>query len=146
MPTRDRALAERSKNYRYSTNPWIAIDANTRLVLAVGEPRPGNRNDCRAYRESGIDQALAGRAVLADGGYQGNPEVIIPTAGPGDGTPLPAWQEDLNAVHRSVRARIEHTLARMKCWKILRDYRRKAHTLRDTAAGIAHLYNLALTG
>jgi hypothetical protein len=27
-------------------------------------------------------------------------------------------------VHRSVRARIEHGLARMKEWKILRDYRR----------------------
>ncbi len=84
--------------------------------------------------------------MLADGGYQGNPGVIIPYRRPRDGTPLPAWQEDLNAVHRSVRARIGHTLARMKCGKTLRDYRRKAHTLRDAVAGIAHLYNLALRG
>ncbi|KWX00630.1 Transposase IS4 family protein [Carbonactinospora thermoautotrophica] len=146
VPTRDRRLAERSKNYRYSTNLQVAIDADTRLVVAVGDPQPGNRNDCRAYRESGIDQVLAGRPVMADGGYQGNPGVIIPYRRPRDGTPLPEWQEELNAVHRSVRARIEHTLARMKCWKILRDYRRKAHTLRDTAAGIAFLHNLALTG
>ncbi|SEG91664.1 DDE superfamily endonuclease [Thermomonospora echinospora] len=81
---------------------------------------------------------------MADGAYQGNPDVIIPYRKPRDGGPLPAWQEDLNRVHRSVRARIEHALARMKCWKILRDHRRKASTLHDTVAGIAYLHNLAL--
>jgi hypothetical protein len=27
---------------------------------------PGNRNDCTAYTESGIDQQCAGAAVMAD--------------------------------------------------------------------------------
>ncbi len=31
-----------------------------------------------AYRDSGLNQALARRAVPADGGYQGNAEVITP--------------------------------------------------------------------
>jgi hypothetical protein len=83
---------------------------------------------------------------MADGAYRGNPAVIIPYRQPRDGGELPAWQEDLNATHRSVRARIEHTLAHMKVWKILRDYRRKAHTLYDTAAGVAYPHNLARTG
>jgi hypothetical protein len=48
-------------------------------------------------------------------------------------------------VHRSVRARVEHTLARMKVWKILRDYRRAGRTLADTASGIANLYNIITT-
>jgi hypothetical protein len=48
-------------------------------------------------------------------------------------------------VHHSVRARIEHTLARMNEWKVLRDYRHAAATLTDTAAGIAHLYNIVVT-
>ncbi|MBM0260133.1 IS5/IS1182 family transposase, partial [Micromonospora sp. 4G55] len=43
-----------------------------------------------------------------------------------------------------VRAQVEHALARMKCWKILRDYRRAASTLTDTASAIAHLHNIAL--
>ncbi|TMQ79508.1 IS5/IS1182 family transposase [Actinomadura soli] len=146
VPLRDRSLAARSKNYRYSANVQIAIDANTRLVTAVGDPLPGNRNDCQAYRDSGIDRALAGGHVMADGAYQGNPGVIIPYRKPRDGSELEAWQEDLNAVHRSVRARVEHALARMKNWKILRDHRRKARTLHDTAAGIAYLHNLAATG
>jgi hypothetical protein len=43
VPTRDHRLAARSKNYRYSTNLQVAIDANTRLVVALGDPQPGNR-------------------------------------------------------------------------------------------------------
>jgi hypothetical protein len=146
VPLRDRSLAARSKNYRYSANVQIAIDANTRLVIATGDPLPGNRNDCQAYRDSGIDQALAAGHVMADGAYQGNPGVIIPYRRPRDGGELEDWQEDLDAVHRNVRARIEHVLARMKNWKILRDHRRKARTLGDTVAGIAYLHNLAATG
>ncbi|QUQ65365.1 IS5/IS1182 family transposase [Kutzneria sp. CA-103260] len=119
VPTRDHRLAAPSKNYRYSANVQVAIDADTRLVIATSDPQPGNRNDCTAYRTSGIDQKLAGRPVMADGGYQGNPDVIMPYRKPADGT-LTDWQEDLNAIHRKVRARIEHALARMKCWKILR--------------------------
>jgi hypothetical protein len=135
-----------SKNYRYSTNLQIAIDADTRLVIATGDPQPGNRNDTIAYRANGIDKTLAGRPVIADSAYRSNPEVIIPYRKPHDGTALPPWKEDLNTMHRSVRARIEHALARMKCWKILRDYRRAAHTLSDTASGIAHLHNILRTG
>src|SRR3954447_807552 len=60
IPTRDHRLAARSTNYRYSTNLQIAIDATTRLVIAIGDPQPGNRNDTIVYRSSGINQQLAG--------------------------------------------------------------------------------------
>jgi hypothetical protein len=53
VPTRDHDIAEQSKNYRYSTNHQVVIDADTRLVVAVGRPVPGNRNDCKAWAESG---------------------------------------------------------------------------------------------
>jgi hypothetical protein len=142
VPTRDHRLAAPSKNYRYSTNVQVAIDADTRLVIATGDPQPGNRNDCTVYRSSGIDQQLTDRPVMTDGGYQGNPEVIMPFRKPRNRSELPGWQEDLNATHRKVRARVEHTLARMKCWKILRDYRRAASTLGDAVSGIAHLHNI----
>jgi hypothetical protein len=99
-----------------------------------------------AYRDSGINSKLAGRPTMADGAYRGNSEVIIPYRKPADGSDLAQWKQDLNAEHRSVRARVEHALARMKEWKILRDYRRAAHTLTDTAAGIAHLYNIVIAG
>jgi hypothetical protein len=67
-----------------------------------------------------------------------------PVLKPDDGSALPQWKEDLNQVHRTVRAQVEHALVRMKTWKILRDYRRAAATLAVTASGIAHLHNIAL--
>lgn len=51
---------------------------------------------------------------MVDGRYQGNPEVIMPCRNPADEA-LTDWQEDLNAIHRKVRGRVEHALARMKC-------------------------------
>lgn len=43
--TRDHAVAVQSKNYRYSTAHQVVIDADTRLVVVVGRPLPGNRHD-----------------------------------------------------------------------------------------------------
>jgi len=59
IPTRDHRLAAQSKNHRYSTNLHVAIDANTRLLIAPGDPQPGNRNDTIVYRSSGINTQLA---------------------------------------------------------------------------------------
>jgi hypothetical protein len=74
VPTRrDHRLAAPGKDYRYSTNVQVAIDADTWLVIATGDPKPGNRNDCTVYRDSGIAEQFADRLVMADGGYQGNP-------------------------------------------------------------------------
>jgi hypothetical protein len=60
VPTRDHAVAEQSKNYRYSTNHQVVIDADTRLVVVVGRPLPGDRNDCKAWEESGRRTPSAG--------------------------------------------------------------------------------------
>ena len=55
---------------------------------------PGNRNDTIVYRSSGINDKLAGRQVMADGGYRGNPEVIMPYHKPRDGSELPECKQD----------------------------------------------------
>jgi hypothetical protein len=77
VPTRDRGVAASSENYRYSTNLQVVIDANSRLVVAIGLRLPGSRNDCRAFTESGIDRACLGAPTIADGGYQGT-GLLIP--------------------------------------------------------------------
>src|SRR3954463_13167432 len=76
VPTRDHSVAEQSKNYRYSTNHQVVIDADTRLVVAVGRPLPGNRHDCRAWEESGAKAAVGKTTTIADGGYRGTGLVI----------------------------------------------------------------------
>jgi hypothetical protein len=146
VPTYDRTVTASSKNYRYSVNMQVVIDADTRLTVAVGTPTPGNRNDCRAYRDSGVDQQCRGAQVMADGGYRGNPEVIMPYRKPGKGRALPAWQEELNTVHKRVRARVEHALCQMRCWNILRNCRRAGDGVYYAAAGVALMRNLAIAG
>ena len=145
VPTHDRTVSASAKNYRYSANMQVVIDANTRLTVAVGRPTPGNRNDCRAFRDSGVDRQCAGAQVMADGGYQGNPQVIMPYRRSGDGSDLPAWKAELNTVHKRVRARVEHALAHMKCWNILRNCRRKGDGVWYATRAVALMRNLAMT-
>jgi hypothetical protein len=145
VPTRDHSIAEQSKNYRYSTNHQVVIDADTRLVVAVGRPLPGNRNDCKAWELSGAKDAVGRATVIADGGYRGTGLVIPHRRAPGQAG-LPAWKEEHNRSHRKVRARIEHAFARMKTWKILRDCRLKGDGVHHAVLGIARLHNLTLAG
>ncbi|CAL9554506.1 transposase [Streptomyces sp. enrichment culture] len=144
VPTRDHTVAEQSKNYRYSTNHQVVIDADSRLVVAVGKPVPGNRNDCKAWEESGAKAAVGRTMTIADGGYPGT-GLVMPHRRR-KGQELPAWKEAHNTSHKQVRARVEHTFARMKTWKILRDCRLKGDGVHHAMLGIARLHNLVLAG
>ncbi|MBG6136534.1 transposase [Longispora fulva] len=144
VPTRDRAVGASSKNYRTSVNLQVLINADTRLVVAIGRPLPGNRNDCVAYAESGVDKRAGTAIVIADGGYQGT-GLLIPHRRRAGQVDLDPWREEHNASHRRVRARVEHVFARMKCWKILRDCRRRGDGVHLAALAVARMHNLALT-
>ncbi|MEU1848455.1 transposase [Streptomyces sp. NPDC019990] len=144
VPTRDHTVAEQSKNYRYSTNHQVVIDADSRLVVVVGRPVPGNRNDCKAWVESGAKAAVGNTMTIADGGYPGTGLVMPHRRRKGE--ELPDWKQAHNKSHKQVRARVEHVFARMKTWKILRDCRLKGDGVQDAMSGIARLHNLALTG
>jgi hypothetical protein len=74
---------------------------------------PGNRNDCKAWELSGAKDAVGHATVIADGGYRGT-GLLIPHRRAKGQAEHPAWQEDHNISHRKVRARVEHTFARMK--------------------------------
>lgn len=50
VPTRDHTIAEQSKNYRYSTNRQVVIDADTRPIVLVGRPLPGPATATTAKR------------------------------------------------------------------------------------------------
>ncbi|MFE1335712.1 transposase [Streptomyces microflavus] len=144
VPTRDHAVAEQSKNYRYSTNHQVVIDANTRLVVVVGRPLPGNRNDCKAWEESGAKAAVGRTLTIADGGYPGTGLVMPHRRRKGED--LPDWKKVHNTSHKRVRARVEHVFARMKTWKILRYCRLKGDGVHHAMLGIARMHNLTLAG
>ncbi|MGW2620323.1 transposase [Streptomyces sp. NPDC001500] len=143
VPTRDHAVAEQSKNYRYS-NHQVVIDADTRLVVAVGRPLPGNRTDGRAWAASGAKDAVGATMTIADGGYPGTGLVMPHRRRTGE--ELPARKEAHSKSHKQVRARVEHVFARMKCLKILRDCRLKGDGIHHAIRGIARLHNLNLAG
>ncbi len=137
VPTRDHKVATQSKNYRYSTNHQVVIDADTELVVALGRPLPGNRNDCRGWTESGAADACCNTVVIADGGYPSTGLIIPRRRSPG--VELPEWKQAHNKSHRRVRARVKHAFARMKTWKILRDCRLRGDGVgcRDSRGGEA---------
>ena len=142
VPTRDHAIAEQSKNYRYSINHQVVIDANTRLVIAVGRPVPGNRHGSTAWTESGAKDLVGRATAIADGDYPGT-GLIIPHRKPKGGE-LCAWKQEHNKSHKRVRARVEHAFARMKTYKILRDCRLRGDGVHHAILDIAHLHNLML--
>lgn len=58
VPTRDHTVAERSKNCRYSMNHQVVIDADARMVVVVGQPLAGDRNDCKVWEVLDVPSRL----------------------------------------------------------------------------------------
>jgi hypothetical protein len=81
---------------------------------------------------------------MSDGGYRGNPEIIMPYRKRRKDEPLPDWQEALNTIHRRVRARVEHALCQMRGWAILRNCRRTGQGVYYATSAVAHMRNLAI--
>lgn len=100
------------RNYRFSANVQVIIDAGSRLVIASARPVPGNKADAHAWGESDLRAIAAGTTVIADGAYLGT-GLVVPHRRRA-GRPLLRGQEEDDAQHRRVRARVEHAFARMK--------------------------------
>ncbi len=63
-----------------------------------------------------------------------------------EGEEPPGWKQAHSTSHQQVRARVEHTSARMKTWKIVRDCRLKGDGVYHAMLGIARMHNLNLAG
>ena len=77
IPVRDRQIAASSRNYRFSANVQVIVDADTRLVVASARPAPGNKADAHVWCESDLPAVAAGTTVIADGAYLGT-GLIVP--------------------------------------------------------------------
>ncbi|MFH9798342.1 transposase family protein [Streptomyces virginiae] len=144
IPVRDRSVGASSRNYRFSANVQVIMDADSRPVIASARPAPGSKADAHVWRASDLPAAAAATKVITDGAHLGT-GLIVPHRRRA-GRPLLRGQEEDNAEHRRVRARVEHTFARMKNWKILRDCRQKGDGLHHAVQAVATLHNLALAG
>ncbi|MCG7210069.1 transposase family protein [Streptomyces arenae] len=142
IPLRDRSVAASSRNYRFSANVQVVVDADTRLVIAAARPVPGTTADAHAWRASGLSQYCEGVTVLGDGAYLNCGMAVPHRKRPGRAL-LPG-EEDDNAEHRRVRARVEHVIGRLKNYKILRDCRQRGDGLHHAVQAVARMHNLAL--
>lgn len=142
VPVRDRHVGSSSRNYRFSANVPVIADADTRLVIAAARPVPGTTADAHAWRASGLAEHCQDVTVLGDGAYL-NCGMVTPHRKRPHRALLAGEEED-NAAHRKVRARVEHVIGRMKNYKILRDCRQRGDGLHHAVQAVAHMHNLAL--
>ena len=105
----DQSITAISKNYRRSVNTQIIICAHRRRVVVTGQCWPGNRNDVIVAHHT-VVPLLDGRVVLGDGGYRG----ITTIATPRRDHSGRIIHDDRYRVHRRIRARVEHVIARLK--------------------------------
>lgn len=141
--THDRSVVASSKNYRYSTNLQVVIDANSLLVVTVSRPLPDSRHDARLYGEPSVGQSMKNALLLSDGGYRGT-AALVPQW-PHENPPLTPEQEAENTVHRMTRVRVEHVLL-VKTLQILRYHRLRRNGVHQAALAIARLHILILAG
>nr|WP_245873869.1 transposase family protein [Streptomyces phaeoluteigriseus] len=141
VPVRDRKVGASSRNYRFSVNVQVIIDADTRLVVAAARPAPGDKADAHVWGTSGLPDQCEGVTALGDGAYI-NTGLVVPRR-KRPGRPLLTGGEADNAEHRRVRARVEHAIGRLKNYKILRDCRQRGDGLHHAVQAVAHVHNLA---
>jgi len=140
VPTRDHSAAAKSKNYRWSCNVQVLVRRADLRIVGLSRGGPGNRNDPVHYRGSLVEKLCVrhGR-VLADGAYRAVPELVTPRFRGSRIVRDAAWR-----CHRKRRARVEHAIARLKNWRVLRDHRRRGARLDETTAAVATLHNLSV--
>ncbi len=109
----DHTVAERSKDCRWCTDHQVVMDAGTRLVVVVGRPLAGNRDDRTAWEGPGAKTAVGKALTIADGGYPGTGLFIPPRRERGQAG-RPARKEEHNKTHQRVRARVEHVFTRIR--------------------------------
>jgi DDE superfamily endonuclease/Helix-turn-helix of DDE superfamily endonuclease len=137
IPVHDQSITAISKNYRRSVNTQIIICAHRRRVIVAGQCWPGNRNDVIVCRHTAA-HLLDDRVVLGDGGYRGITSITGPKR---DETGCIVDDQHYRA-HRRIRARVEHVIARLKDWQILRQCRRRGDAINHSLQIIAGLWNL----
>ncbi|GAA2484086.1 hypothetical protein GCM10010276_22160 [Streptomyces longisporus] len=139
IPVRDRTVGTSSRNYRFPANVQVVVDADTRLAVAAARPVPSTTADAKAWRESGLPERCQGVTVLGEGACI-NTGLIVPHR-KRSGRPLLKGEEEDNAAHRKVHARVEHVIGRMKNYKIVLDCRQHGDGLHHEVQAVARMHN-----
>jgi hypothetical protein len=137
---RDHTRTALRKNYRRSVNVQVVVRRRNRQVVCVGEAWSGSRNDSVVYRATNGPEVSGHCRLIGDGGYQGVTGVTPPRRGPGGWIIRDAaWRR-----FRKRRATVEHVLAELKVWSVLRDCRWRGRGIDQSVRAVAALHNLRI--
>ncbi len=138
IPVHDQSITAISKNYRRSVNTQSIICAHRRRVIVASQCWPGNRNDVIVARATVAHLQTGHHDILGDGGYRGITTITTPRRDQ-SGRII---RDDHYRAHRRIRARVEHVIARLKDWQILRQCRHRGHAINHSLHITAGLWNL----
>lgn len=92
------------------------------------------------YRATTTPEVASHHRLIGDGGYQGVEGVTPPRRGPGGRIIRDAaWRR-----FRKRRATVEHVLAELKVWSVLRDCRWRGGGIDQSVRALAALHNLRI--
>ena len=101
-------------------NLQIAATLDGALVAVGPVPVHGARHDAHAFSASGLAEVVAGYPTVADLGYVGVDGIdVVPFKKPPGGALDPS-QLDFNTDLSKMRSAVEHAIAHLKNWRILR--------------------------
>ncbi|WP_435863744.1 transposase family protein [Streptomyces microflavus] len=115
------------------------------MVVVVGRPLAGSRNDCKAWEESEAKATVGKTLTIADGGRAGT-GLVIPHRWQRGQPNRRTGKRNTTKSHKQVWARVEHVFARMRTWQILIDCRLKGGSVHHAMLGITRTRNLAFAG
>jgi hypothetical protein len=128
IPVADHNLAAYCRIRKRAVNVQVVCDRNKK-ILFISEVYPGNKHDITMAKEV-IPNHLT---YKTDGGYRSVENCVLP----------PKTSSKKLYRHRKVRSRVEHVLARMKDWRVLRFCRIRGKTqVENLIKIVAGLYNL----
>jgi hypothetical protein len=106
--------------------------------VVAGRCWPGNRDDVILARHTAAHLLAGQHEILGDGDYRGIDTITTPRR---DRTGR-IIRGDQYQAHRRIRAHVEHVIARLKDWQILRQCPRRAQAINHSLQIIAGLWNL----
>jgi hypothetical protein len=134
IPVHDQSITAASKNYRRSVNTEIIVSAQRRPVVAVGHRWPPNRNAVVVARATVAHLVTGEHDILGDGGDRGINTISTPRRD--------CTGRIIRDHHRRIRSRVEHVIARLKDWQILRQSRRRGDAINHSLQIVAGPWNL----
>ena len=145
LEPKQRALySGKKKDHTLKTEVISNLDGD---ILDVDPGYRGPKSDKKLHEQSAVAQAFAAATVKGDLAYTGLPHAQVPHKKPRGGA-LTTEQKEENRAFSSVRVRVEHSIRRIKAFRIVRDEYRLATGLfaRNCRCVVGLVQLLALSG